>query len=164
MDTTMTAAAAPAGLERFVPTRREVTNLAIGGFAGLMAWEVFARAITPQVLGGPLEPAGLIQSLFERTLGFNPTYLGAEALHYATGILFYPLAYWVLTRVARLGSAAEGLLWGIATWVIALGLFASIAGLPFMLGWIGLTWMSLVGHVIYAQVAVALFHDLEGRG
>jgi len=41
--------------------------------------------------------------------------------------------------------------------------FASLAGLPFMLGWIPLTWMSLVGHVIYAQVAVALFHDLEAR-
>ena len=39
-------------------------NLCIGGAAGLVTWEVFARALTPRIIGGPLEPASLIISLF----------------------------------------------------------------------------------------------------
>ena len=165
--TTLTFASAtaylPAPLTRFVPDRRTVTNLAIGGAAGLAAWEFFARALTPLVIGGPLQPAALIMRLFENTLGFNPGWLPAESLHYLTGILLYPLAYWLMTRVFSLGPAFDGLFWGVVTWVIALGFFASLAGVPFMLGWIPLTWMSLFGHVIYAQLAVTLFTQLQGR-
>lgn len=140
-------------------------SLAIGGAAGLATWEAFARLLTPQVLGGPLEPAALIISLFENLLGLDPGRTAAEALHYVTGILLYPLAYWILTRLARsLGPTLDGLLWGVATWIIALGLFASLAGLPFMLGFIALSWMSLVGHMLYAMVAVTTFFELRGFG
>jgi len=143
---------------------RTLVNLCIGGAAGLLAWELFARLLTPQVIGGPLEPASLIISLFENLFAFNPGRPAAEALHYVTGIAGYPLAYWILTRMARsLGPTLDGLLWGVATWVIALGLFASLAGLPFMLGFIPLSWMSLVGHMLYAMVAVSVFFELRGR-
>ena len=139
-------------------------RLCIGGAAGLLAWEVFARLLTPAVIGGPLEPAALIISLFENLLGLNPGRSAAEALHYLTGIALYPLAYWLLTRPAgSAGPTVDGLAWGVATWIVALGLFASLAGLPFMLGYIPLTWMSLVGHLLYAMVAVSLYHELQPR-
>ncbi len=142
-----------------------LVKLCLGGAAGLLTWELFARLLTPQVIGGPLEPASLIISLFENLFAFNPGRPAAEALHYVTGIAGYPLAYYVLTRVARsLGPTLDGLLWGVATWVIALGLFASLAGLPFMLGFIPLSWMSLVGHMLYAMVAVGVFLELRDRG
>lgn len=160
-------AAAPLGmlLARLELDAATFRRLAIGGAAGLATWEVFARLLTPQVLGGPLEPAALIISLFENLTGLNPGRTVAEALHYATGIVLYPLAYWILTRLARsLGPTLDGLLWGVATWVIALGLFASLAGLPFMLGFIALSWMSLVGHMLYAMVAVTTFFELRGLG
>lgn len=144
---------------------RTLRDLCLGGAAGLLTWELFARALTPQVLGGPLEPAALIISLFQNLFGFDPGRPFAEALHYVTGIALYPLAYWILTRLARsLGPTLDGLLWGVATWVIALGLFASLAGLPFMLGFIALSWMSLAGHMLYAMVAVTVFFELRGFG
>lgn len=144
---------------------RTLRDLCLGGAAGLLTWELFARLLTPEVIGGPLEPASLIISLFENLFAVNPGRPVAEALHYVTGIALYPLAYWILTRLARsLGPTLDGLLWGIATWVIALGLFASLAGLPFMLGFIPLTWMSLVGHMLYAMVAVGVFLELRARG
>jgi len=145
--------------------RRTVRDLLIGGAAGLLVWELFARWITPKILGGPLEPASLIITLFQNLIGLNPGRPFAEALHIVTGIALYPLAYWVLTRLTRsLGPTLDGLLWGIATWVIALGLFASLAGLPFMLNFIALSWLSLVGHMLYAMVAVTLFFELRGFG
>jgi len=141
-----------------------IRDLCIGGGAGLFTWELFARLLTPEVIGGPLQPASLIISLFENLFAFNPGRPAAEALHYVTGIALYPLAYWILTRIARsLGPTIDGVLWGIATWIIALGLFASLAGLPFMLGFIPLAWMSLVGHMLYAMIAVSAFHELRAR-
>ena len=56
------------------------------------------------------------------------------------------------------------MIWGVITWVLALGLFASLAGLPFMLNFIPLSWMSLVGHTLYAMVAVTLYFELRGFG
>lgn len=150
-------------LARLDLTGATLRNLCIGGAAGLVTWELFARLLTPEVIGGPLEPASLIIKLFENLIGVNPGRPAAEALHYVTGVALYPLAYWILTRLARsLGPTLDGLLWGVATWVIALGLFASLAGLPFMLGFIPLSWMSLVGHTLYALVAVSVFFELQG--
>ena len=126
-------------------------------------WELFARFLTPLIIGGALEPAALVISLFQNVFGFNPGRPLAELIHYSTGILLYPLMYWGLSRTRSFGTAIDGLLWGIATWFLALGVFATAAGLPFMLGFIPLAWMSLFGHVIYGQLAVALFHDLERR-
>ncbi len=152
-------------LARLIPDARTLRDLCLGGAAGLLTWELFARVVTPEVIGGPLEPAALIISLFQNLFGFDPGRPAAEALHYATGVALYPLAYWVLTRVTlSLGPTADGVVWGIATWILALGLFASLAGLPFMLGYIPLSWMSLVGHMLYAMVAVTLFFELRGFG
>ena len=136
--------------------------LAIGGFAGLLVWELFANPITSWIVGGPLQPPALIISLFQNLFGINPGWTVASALHYTTGILLYPLGYFFVTRVlASFGTWIDVVLWGVATWVIALGFFATLAGLPFMLGFILLSWMSLVGHVIYAVVAGVIFEHLN---
>ncbi|MEQ8816890.1 MAG: hypothetical protein RLO51_13765 [Thalassobaculum sp.] len=155
----------PPIVARLIPDARTVRDLCLGGAGGLLAWELFARLLTPEVIGGPLEPASLIISLFQNLFGFDPGRPAAEALHYVTGIAGYPLAYWVLARLTRsLGPTLDGVLWGVATWFMALGLFASLAGLPFMLGFIPLSWMSLVGHMLYAMVAVSIFFELRQRG
>lgn len=152
-------------LARLIPDARTLRNLCLGGAAGLLAWELFARLVTPEVIGGPLEPASLIISLFQNLFGFDPGRPAAEALHYVTGVALYPLAYWLLTSLTlSLGPTADGVVWGVVTWILALGLFASLAGLPFMLGFIPLSWMSLVGHMLYAMVAVTLYFELRGFG
>jgi hypothetical protein len=139
---------------------RTLRHAVIAGIAADITWEIWARAITPIFVGGPLEPAALILSVF----GLSPDYRAwAEILHVATGVLFYPLGYVLVARhVLRFGWLVNGVLWGIALWVFALGIMAGIfGGQPFFLGFILLTWMSLIGHVIMAVVFVALFHALE---
>jgi hypothetical protein len=139
---------------------RILRNAVIAGIAADITWEIWARVITPIFVGGPLEPAALILSVF----GLSPEYRTlAEILHVLTGVLFYPLGYVLVARhVLRFGWLADGVLWGIALWVFALGIMAGIfAGLPLFLGFIPLTWMSLIGHVLMAVVFVWLFHRLD---
>jgi hypothetical protein len=140
-----------------LPSRGKLAWLAVGGFIGLVAWELFANLVTPIFVGGPLEPPALITSLIQHWTGIVVPWPLAVAIHYATGILLYPLGYWFLSRwLVTFGTIVDGVLWGVITWILALGVFASLAGLPFMLGWIPLTWFSLIGHVIYALLAVVI--------
>lgn len=197
------------------PKLGDAAKLAIAGGIALVVWEIFARYLTAWLLGGPLEPASLVQSLFGNFIGVPIARLPAEALHYATGIVFYPLGYFVVSRVIQprvpfaremiwaamaafilimsvdvatltvakpvsvfLGlmvvaggylashfsssrAFADGLLIGVGTWILALGVFVSLAGIPFMLNWGGLAWMSLVGHVIYGLLVAATFERLS---
>jgi hypothetical protein len=149
-----------------LPTGRALGWLFFGGLVGHFCWEAWARIVTPILIwAGPLQPAALIIGLIQNVFGINLTAIGqdqgwalAEFIHYATGVFFYPIGYLILFRyLVDLGLWVNGILWGIITWILALGVFAFLAGQPFMLGWIPLTWMSLIGHVIYAVVAAYIF-------
>lgn len=139
-----------------VPGLRKMVALMVGGFAGLGLWEIWANVPTAIVAGGPLEPPALIKALFAARLGFEPSDIVARALHYVTGVVGYPLGYFLLTRNGiSLGRRWNGWIWGTFTTFIALGIFAPLAGLPFMLlAWGGqLTVMSTIGHALYGAMA-----------
>ncbi|MGU9978995.1 hypothetical protein ACJ4V0_03035 [Phreatobacter sp. HK31-P] len=152
--TTLPAETRIAGIA--VPGLREMVALMVGGFAGLGLWEIWANVPTAIVAGGPLEPPSLIKALFAARLGFEPSDVVAKALHYFTGVIGYPLGYFLLTRNGvSLGRRWNGWIWGAFTTFIALGIFAPLAGLPFMLlAWGGqLTVMSTIGHALYGAMA-----------
>ncbi|WP_293854867.1 hypothetical protein [uncultured Alsobacter sp.] len=60
---------------------------------------------------------------------------------------------------------ANCLSWGSFTWFNALGIFAPLAGLPFLLmEWGGeLSFMSYVGHILFGFIAALVFETLESR-
>lgn len=139
-----------------VPNLAQITALAIGGAAGMGIWEYWSVAPTTIVAGGPLEPPALIKALFNARLGIEPSDFFARTLHYLTGIIGYPVAYFLLTRNGiSIGRPLDGWLWGLFTTFIALGIFAPLADLPFLLlAWGGqLTLMSTIGHTIYGAFA-----------
>lgn len=161
MDTTTTM---PAVSGRFaIPSARTILNLAIGGFAGLGFWEAFSAVPTAWAAGFPLEPPELVRSLFSHQLGLTISLTMAKLLHYLTGFLFYPIGYWIVTRWIRsFGMPADGWIWGIATYFIALGFFAPLAGQSFLLLDVPvLSFMSLIGHAIYGYVGAFVFERLE---
>ena len=126
----------------------------LAGAAADIAWEIWARAITPLWVGGPLEPAALVQSVF----GFRDLF-AAEVIHGVVGVVFYPLGYLYIARpIARIATPflpwwVVGLGFGVGLWVFALYVMAHlIAGLPPFLGFIKLTWASLIGHMIFGLV------------
>lgn len=203
-----------------VPSARTAFNLFAGGYVALMAWEIWSRTLTVWVLGGPLEPPGLVLSLVNRFLGSN--YASSMALpwanatfaHYVIGIVGYPILYYILSRGVKNWDAIldagvmliftvfvlvalktnqftawMGIFWlivalvtatrffnpsplireclsfGSFTWFNALGIFAPIAGLPFLLmEWGGgLSFMSWTGHILFGFVAAYVFERLERR-
>lgn len=137
----------------------------LAGAAADIAWEFWARAITPLWVGGPLQPAALVQSVF----GFNNLFL-AELIHGVVGVVFYPLGYLFVARpIARVVTPflpwwIVGLGFGVGLWVFALYVMAHlIAGLPPFLGFITLTWASLIGHMLFGLVTAAVVRWRESR-
>ncbi|MBU2325795.1 MAG: hypothetical protein KJ755_00335 [Alphaproteobacteria bacterium] len=133
---------------------RLLTTIVIAGLAADMTWEIWARGITPLLVGGPLEPAGLIQSVF----GFQNRF-AAEIIHAIVGIILYPIGYLFIARplqrmiFPRLPLFLTGLGFGTGLWIFALYVMAHlIAGFPPFLGFIPLTWVSLVGHWLFGLI------------
>lgn len=142
-----------------------VLTVLLAGLAADVAWEFWARVITPLWIGGPLQPAGLVQSVF----GFQNIVL-AEVIHGVVGVVFYPLGYFFIARpIARTVTPflpwwIVGLGFGVGLWVFALYVMAHlIAGFPPFLGFIQLTWASLVGHMLFGLVAAAVVRWRENR-
>lgn len=82
-------------------------------------------------------------------------------LHYATGMIAYPLGWVLVARplmkrfAPSLGVMLGAAIYGVGLWVFALFIMANlVVGMPAFLGFTGITWVALVGHVIYALVAV----------
>ncbi|MEP0232269.1 hypothetical protein [Roseibium sp.] len=130
----------------------------LAGFAADVTWEFWARVLTPFWVGGPLQPAALVQSVF----GFQNWPL-AEAIHAFVGIVAYPLGYLFVARpIARVVTPflpwwIIGIGFGVGLWVFALYVMAHIfAGLPPFLGFGQLAWASLVGHVLFGIVAAGV--------
>jgi hypothetical protein len=162
----MTPATATNGLNLGALTQIKsltIRNLAIGGFAGLGLWEVFSAVPTFLVAGIALEPPELVRSLFHHQLALDLPLVWAKALHYLTGIIGYPLGYFILSRAIKsFGWPADGWIWGVITYFIALGFFAPLAGQPFLLhSYPALSFMSLVGHALYGWLAAWVFERLE---
>ena len=203
-----------------IPSPKSFLNLCIGGYVALMAWEIWSRTITVWLLGGPLEPPGLVLSLVNRFLGTDYSsamplaWANATFAHYVIGIVGYPVLYYLLSRnLKRWDEILDGGVWllftayvvyalvggrftawtgwfwlmvtavtatrffnpsklvreclsyGSFTWFNALGIFAPIAGLPFLLmEWGGgLSFMSWVGHILFGFLAAYVFELLEAR-
>lgn len=169
-----------------IPSAATLTRLFIGGAAGLFVWEIWARVFTNAVLGYPLEPAGLIDALLQHNLGLSVPWLAREAMHYAIGIVGYPLVYFAFTRlVPRAGTVMDAIVfvtftagvlfatfngtsnsfhlifWLIVTAFIATRLVNPYARLRQAISWGTFTWLSALG--IFAPLGGLSFY-LLGEG
>ena len=111
---TALSAAMPSPKPLFPPLTRDlaVTSL-IAGIAADLTWEFWARVITPFLpgVGGPLEPAALVQSVF----GLDSRFV-AELIHLVVGFVFYPLGYLFVAR-----PLANAILPSLPWWLVAAG-------------------------------------------
>jgi predicted membrane protein len=138
-------------------------TIILSGLAANITWEIWARLITPLWVGGPLEPAALVQSVF----GFNNLLL-AEAIHAIVGIVFYPIGYLFIARplqrliVPKLPLLLTGIGSGIGLWIFALYVMAHLfGGQPAFLGFVTLTWASLIGHMLFGTVVAFVVRRME---
>ena len=133
-----------------------LVTVLLAGAAADLTWEVWARIITPLIpgVGGPLEPAALVQSVF----GLQSMVVG-EIIHLVVGFAFYPLGYLFIARPLQ-RRIIPGLPWyltalgfGAGLFVFALYVMAHlIAGFPPFLGWVPLSFCSLAGHLLFGLI------------
>lgn len=139
-----------------------VWTMLLSGAVATVAFDVFGQSLSPGLGFSNLAPVPLANNVIQVLFG-APWRPGAEFLHYVAGLVAYPLGWLLVARplAARLtpglawwGAAA---LYGVALWVFALYVMAHlVAGNPPFLGFTGITWVALIGHVIYALVAAAV--------
>jgi hypothetical protein len=158
---TMQATTAPIGTSS---GGRIFTTILLSGLTSEIVWEVWARLLTPLWVGGPLEPAALVQSVFGLSSRF-----AAEVIHFMVGLLAYPFGYiFIALPLARvivpfLPWWMVALGYGVGLWVFALYVMAHlIAGLPAFLGFYPIAWASLGGHLLFALAGAAVVRARHG--
>jgi hypothetical protein len=120
-----------------LPSIGAIGRLFAGGFVGLLVWEIWARVVTVVVLGGPLEPAGLVTSLVQHWTGYQIPRLAAEAAHYSIGIVGYPVTYFIISRAFRFWAPSfDAGVWAIFTVFVGWSALHATAT-PFM----GVFWL-----------------------
>ncbi len=146
--------------QRLFPPLTAATLLTavLAGAAADLVWEGWARLVTPLLVGGPLQPAALVQSVF----GLQ-SWFWAEVIHGVVGVVFYPLVFLYVARpIAKVAAPflpwwVVGIGFGLGLWVFALYVMAHlIAGLPAFLGFVPLAWASCAGHMIFGLVTAAV--------
>ncbi|WP_295313087.1 hypothetical protein [Roseobacter sp.] len=146
--------------------RTALTILTAGAFATI-AFDAFGQALSPLAGYAKLAPVGLAGGTLKAVFGANPAG-AAHLLHTLTGLIFYVLGYYLIARPVQravlpdLHWSVTAAAYGVALWVFALyGMAHLVVGMKPFLGFTGITWVALWGHVIYALVAAAI---LETRG
>jgi len=135
----------------------------ISGFAATAAFDLWGQLISPGLGFANLSPHGLARSLLG-TLGLpNGDFAGYFVHFYLVGLIGYPVG-WLFVFAPIWGRVTGGvggwplasLVYGFGLWVFAIGGITAVAGLPFFLNFTGITWVALVGHVLYGVVMVAV--------
>ena len=149
---------------------RSVTTLATiltAGAFGTLAFDIYGQALSPLLGQARLAPVGLASGTLKAVFGASPSG-AAHLLHFVTGIVFYAVGWALIARPLQ-RAVLPGLHWtvtaviyGVALWAFALyGVAHLVVGNKPFLGWTGITWVALWGHIIYALVAAAV---TEARG
>jgi hypothetical protein len=143
-----------------------ITILTAGAFATL-AFDIFGQALSPLFGYAKLAPVPLAGATLKTVFGANPSG-AAYLLHAMTGLVFYALGWALVARplqravMPSLPWAVTAVVYGVVLWVFALYVMAHlvVGNKPF-LGWGGITYVALWGHVVYALVAGWI---MEARG
>ena len=133
--------------------------LASAGALATIAFDAFGQGLSPLLGYAKLAPVGLANSTLKQVFGASPAG-AAYLLHTVTGLVFYTLGYFVIARPVQrtvlptLHWSLTAVAYGVVLWVFALFIMAHlVAGMPAFLGFTGITWVALWGHILFALVA-----------
>ena len=145
-----------------------MTVLVAGSFA-TVAFDLFGQGISPAAGYAKLAPVGLANGTIKALLGTKIAG-GGDILHYIIGLIGYPLGWLLVARPLSdrltpwMPKSLVAVAYGIGLWIFALYIMAHlVVGMPAFLGFTGITWVALVGHVIYALAFVGAWEWLRTR-
>ena len=104
-----------------------------------------------------MKPAAMICAI----LGLDDSWLWlGEIVHYATGIIAFPIGFILASMVLNLRSnIGTGLAWGVFLWIVAGVVLVPLSGGSLMFG-MGKTMVaSLVAHLAYGGVFGLLYQQ-----
>lgn len=159
---------------------RTLNTLLISGAFAILAFDLFGQTISPLLkelfspyLGAKLAPVALANQSLGVITGLGTKFMSANgighAMHLLTGLLIYPMGYMFVARpMSRIAPFVPwwgvGIAYGVVLWVFALYVMAHlVAGNPAFLGWSGITWVALWGHIVFAMVIAAFVHYRHER-
>jgi len=132
------------------------------GVIATVAFDYFGQSLSPQLGYARLAPIPLATQVINVMTGIKSVPL-ATALHWITGIVFYAFGYVLIAYpiakmiMPRLPAAIIGLVYGAGLWVFALYIMAHlVAGNPPFLGFTGITWVALVGHMLFGLIVAVI--------
>ncbi len=142
----------------------------VAGFFATNAFDLFGQVISPALGFATLSPHGLAKSLLG-SLGLPASDFAGFFVHfYLVGLIGYPVGWlfifrplWTRLFGDRFGGFIPSAIYGFGLWIFAIGGITVLAGLPFFLNFSGITWVALVGHVLYGIVLVAVLNGVERR-
>ncbi len=143
-------------------------TMLVAGALSTVAFDFFGQSLSPGAGFASLAPVQLANQVIQTLFG-APWGPGAQFLHYFAGMVAYPLGWLLVAEPLRArlfpampwGLAAVG--YGIALWVFALYIMADlIAGNPAFLGFTGITWVALAGHVLFAVITASVARMMRG--
>jgi hypothetical protein len=142
----------------------------ISGFFATNAFDFWGQVVSPGLGFANLSPHGLAKSLLE-SLGLPSNDFAGYFVHfYLVGLIGYPIGWMFIFApiwqrvIGQTSWILPAAVYGFGLWVFAIGGITAIAGLPLFLGFTGITWVALVGHVLYGVVMVAVLALIERRG
>ncbi|MEM7488807.1 MAG: hypothetical protein AAF390_06745 [Pseudomonadota bacterium] len=149
-------------------TSTALTVLIAGAFATI-AFDLFGQGLAPLAGQAKLAPVGLAQSTLQTLFASVPKG-AAHTLHVLTGLIAYPLGYLLIARplaakvVPWMHWSLVAAAYGVGLWIFALYVMAHlVAGMPAFLGFSGITWVALWGHVLFGLVAAAVIETRMPR-
>lgn len=139
-----------------------IATVAVAGALSTVAFDFFGQSLSPGLGFASLAPVPLANQVIQVLFG-APWEPAAQFLHYLAGMVAYPLG-WIWIAEPLRARMLPGLPWwvaavvyGVGLWIFALFIMAYlIAGQPAFLGFTGITWVALVGHVLFALVTAAV--------
>jgi hypothetical protein len=136
--------------------------MALAGMVATIAFDLWGQIISPGLGLANLSPHGLAKSLLG-SLGLpNGDFAGYFMHFYLVGLIGYPVGWLMIFAplwqriIGNTPWIIPAAIYGAGLWVFAIGGITAIAGLPFLLNFSGITWVALVGHVLYGIVLVAV--------
>lgn len=141
----------------------------ISGFFATIAFDLWGQIVSPALGFANLSPHGLARSLLA-SLGLPSNDFAGYFMHfYVVGLIGYPVGWLFIFApiwqrvVGNTHWLLPSAVYGFGLWVFAIGGITAIAGLPLFLSFTGITWVALVGHVLYGIVMVAVMQLIQGR-
>ncbi|MEM9222994.1 MAG: hypothetical protein AAGB11_11395 [Pseudomonadota bacterium] len=143
---------------------RTLGLMLVAGVVATIAFDGFGQWLSPALGFARLAPVPLATQTVQVLFGplENASFFG-EVIHYLTGIIAYPIGYAFIALpiakaiIPKIHWFVVAVVYGVALWVFALYIMAHlVAGNPPFLNFTGITWVALIGHVIFAVVFAAI--------